>query len=80
MTNAREQVTRAEVAETVRAMVRIAWKEMLAVQRETAEQWQLVCHRRLSADSSSRQPVDRKGFFRWAGPARKGGLKSANRA
>ncbi|MDE0523980.1 MAG: hypothetical protein OXH79_18695 [Boseongicola sp.] len=37
MAGEREQVTRADVAEAVRAMASFPWKEMLDVQRETAQ-------------------------------------------
>jgi len=37
MAGEREQVTRTDVAEAVRAMAGFPWKEMLDVQRETAQ-------------------------------------------
>jgi len=37
MAGEREQVTRTDMAEAVRAMASFPWKEMLDVQRETAQ-------------------------------------------
>ena len=52
MAGEREQVTRSDVAEAVRAMASFPWQEMLDVQRETAEALRAIREDRESGETA----------------------------